>query len=152
MNSMRLFKCILLVLLFLSLSAVAAGGVVADKVLIEKKARRLTLFSKGQEINVYKVALGRNPEGAKEREGDNKTPEGTYVIDSRNTKSGYHLSLHISYPNKNDKRRAKELGVSPGGNIDSATCIWYATTTLVNPSKQDEPSVYKTPWPGEPSR
>ena len=35
----------------------------------------------------------------------------------RNRKSGYHLSLHISYPNDNDKKRAKELGVSPGGDI-----------------------------------
>jgi len=43
------------------------------------------------------VALGRNPEGAKEKEGDNKTPEGMYTIDTRNTKSSYHLALHISY-------------------------------------------------------
>ncbi len=103
--------------LFFSLSAAAAESVVADKVLIEKKARRLTLFSKGQEIKAYKVALDRNPEGVKEKEDDNKTPEGAYVVDSRNKTSGYHLSLHISYPNENDKRRAKELGVSPGGNI-----------------------------------
>jgi len=61
--------------------------------------------------------LGGNPNGPKERQGDNKTPEGTYVIDSRNKDSQYHLSLHISYPNERDKKRAKELGVSPGGNI-----------------------------------
>jgi tetratricopeptide (TPR) repeat protein len=89
----------------------------ADKVLIEKKERRLTLLSKGEVIKTYRIALGGNPVGPKERQGDNKTPEGTYIIDSRNGNSGYHLSLHISYPNQNDKRRAKELGVSPGGNI-----------------------------------
>jgi L,D-peptidoglycan transpeptidase YkuD (ErfK/YbiS/YcfS/YnhG family) len=89
----------------------------ADKVLIEKKERRLTLLSKGEVIRVYKIALGGNPVGPKERQGDNKTPEGIYIIDSRNRKSGYHLSLHISYPNEKDKRRAKELGVSPGGHI-----------------------------------
>ena len=61
--------------------------------------------------------MGRNSESAKTREGDSKTPEGIYKIDSRNEKSAYHLALHISYPNEKDKKRAKELGVSPGGNI-----------------------------------
>jgi tetratricopeptide (TPR) repeat protein len=89
----------------------------ADRVLIEKKDRRLTLLSKGRALKTYQIALGGNPIGPKERQGDNKTPEGTYVIDSRNRNSRYHLSLHISYPNEKDKRRARELGVSPGGDI-----------------------------------
>ncbi len=89
----------------------------ADKVLIEKIERRLTLLSKDEVIKTYKIALGGNPVGPKERQGDNKTPEGTYIIDSRNRGSGFHLSLHISYPNEKDKMRAKELGVSPGGDI-----------------------------------
>ena len=89
----------------------------ADKVLIEKKERQLTLLSKGEVINSYKIALGGDPVGPKKRQGDNKTPEGTYIIDSRNGDGGYHLSLHISYPNEKDKMRAKELGVSPGGDI-----------------------------------
>ena len=95
----------------------ALGTEPADKVLIEKIERRLTLLSKGEVIKTYKIALGGNPVGPKERQGDNKTPEGTYIIDSRNRDSGYHLSLHISYPNEKDKMRAKELGVSPGGDI-----------------------------------
>jgi lipoprotein-anchoring transpeptidase ErfK/SrfK len=89
----------------------------ADKILIEKKARRLTVMSKGEVLKTYTIALGGNPEGPKERQGDNRTPEGTYVIDSRNNDSRYHLSLHISYPNERDKKRARELGVAPGGNI-----------------------------------
>jgi tetratricopeptide (TPR) repeat protein len=89
----------------------------ADKILVEKKVRRLTLFSKGEVLKTYKIALGGNPDGPKERKGDNKTPEGTYTIDSRNKDSRYHRSLRISYPNEKDKKRAKELGVSPGGDI-----------------------------------
>jgi tetratricopeptide (TPR) repeat protein len=89
----------------------------ADKILIEKKERKLTLLSKGRVLKTYKIALGGNTNGPKERQGDNKTPEGNYVIDSRNENSRYHRSLHISYPNEKDKRRAKELGVSPGGDI-----------------------------------
>jgi murein L,D-transpeptidase YafK len=95
----------------------AIRKVPADRILIEKKERRLTLISKGKILKTYKIALGGNPEGPKERQGDNKTPEGTYFIDSRNKDSRYHLSLHISYPNEKDKKRAKELGVSPGGDI-----------------------------------
>jgi len=89
----------------------------ADRILIEKKDRRLTLTSKGKLLKIYKIALGGNPNGPKERQGDNKTPEGTYVVDSKNNNSRYHLSLHISYPNEKDKKRAKQLGVSPGGDI-----------------------------------
>ena len=95
--------------------AIRNGSV--DRIVIEKNARRLMLISKGEVIKTYKIALGGNPIGAKDREGDNKTPEGTYCIDSRSKDSHYHLSLHISYPNEGDKMRAKELGVSPGGNI-----------------------------------
>ncbi len=89
----------------------------ADKVLIEKKRRRLTLISKGEAIKAYRIALGGNPVGPKERNGDNKTPEGNYTIESRNRHSDYHLSLRISYPNESDKKRAEGLGVSPGGDI-----------------------------------
>lgn len=89
----------------------------ADKILIEKKDRRLTLLSKGKVLKSYKIALGGNPNGPKEKQGDKKTPEGTYIIDSRNKNSRYYLSMHISYPNEKDKQRAKELGVSPGGDI-----------------------------------
>ncbi len=77
----------------------------------------MTLFSKGKVLKTYKIALGGNPIGPKERAGDNKTPEGFYVIDSRNRESSYHLSLHISYPNEKDRKRATQLGVNPGGDI-----------------------------------
>jgi outer membrane protein assembly factor BamD (BamD/ComL family) len=89
----------------------------ADRILIEKNARRLMLISQGEVLKSYKIALGGNPIGPKERQGDNKTPEGTYVIDGRNMDSRFHLSLHISYPNERDKNRARNLGVSPGGDI-----------------------------------
>jgi tetratricopeptide (TPR) repeat protein len=97
-------------------SAALQKGAV-DRILIEKSARRLLLISQGEVLKSYKIALGGNPIGPKERQGDNKTPEGAYVIDARNKDSRYHLSLHVSYPNEKDKKRARELGVSPGGDI-----------------------------------
>jgi murein L,D-transpeptidase YafK len=111
-------KTTLIFLLIMGISSsLAVQAVLADKIVIEKKARRLTLFSRGEVIRTYKVVLGGNPNGPKEKEGDNKTPEGSYVIDSRNEKSRYHLALHISYPNAKDSQRAHQLGVSPGGDI-----------------------------------
>ena len=89
----------------------------ADRILIEKKARRLTLLAKGEVLKTYRIALGGNPVGPKERQGDHKTPEGTYFIDAKNEGSRFHLSLHISYPNASDMKRARELDVSPGGDI-----------------------------------
>ncbi|MHC4458772.1 MAG: L,D-transpeptidase family protein [Planctomycetota bacterium] len=92
-------------------------GVKADKVIVEKHARQMILLSKGRVVKKYKISLGRNPKGPKVRAGDRKTPEGAYVIDSRNPRSRYHLSLRISYPNLSDTKRAKQLGVSSGGDI-----------------------------------
>jgi tetratricopeptide (TPR) repeat protein len=89
----------------------------ADKLVIEKKARRLMLISKGEVLKTYKIALGGNPVGPKEMQGDGKTPEGTYYIDARNRDSRYHWALHISYPNERDRKRARRSGVAPGGNI-----------------------------------
>lgn len=96
-------------------SALQKGS--ADRIVIEKKARRLQLLANGEVLKTYRIALGGNPIGPKEREGDKKTPEGTYIIDARNKRSRYHRSLHISYPNEKDRKKAEELGVSPGGDI-----------------------------------
>ena len=63
------------------------------------------------------MALGSGGLGAKEREGDERTPEGNYVIDSKNEHSQFHLALHVSYPNAADRAHAAKLRVSPGGAI-----------------------------------
>jgi murein L,D-transpeptidase YafK len=92
-------------------------GVEADFVRIDKSARRLTLFRQGRPLKSYTVALGRIPQGQKQRQGDNRTPEGRYHIDGRNNRSKFYKALHISYPNGADKARARQHGWSPGGAI-----------------------------------
>ncbi len=89
----------------------------AEFILVEKKERRLTLFHEGAPLRSYRVALGQNPAGHKLQEGDERTPEGTYFIDYKNADSDFHRSLKISYPNRRDKTRAQQAGVSPGGLI-----------------------------------
>jgi hypothetical protein len=92
-------------------------GLLFDRLLLEKKARRLTAYCEGKPVRVYLVSLGFAPEGHKEVEGDGKTPEGEYYIDSKNPKSAYYKNLGISYPNAADRERAAKLGKSPGGDI-----------------------------------
>jgi murein L,D-transpeptidase YafK len=89
----------------------------ADRIIVHKSARTMELMHTGQVIKTYKIALGSEPVGPKTRQGDHRTPEGIYVIDSRNTNSKFHRSLHISYPNAVDREHAHKLGASPGGDI-----------------------------------
>lgn len=110
------------------------------KVEVYKGERRLDLLTKknGQleVVKSYSMNLGRQPIGHKTQEGDNKTPEGLYTLDWKNPKSAYHLSIHISYPNKQDRAQAQARGVSPGGDImihgmPNDTMRW---TWLVSPA------------------
>lgn len=88
-----------------------------DRVVVNKLKRRMAVFSQGETVRVYRIALGKVPRGAKRRQGDQKTPEGEYIIDYRNAGSVCHRSLHISYPNEEDTKQAIMNGYSPGGDI-----------------------------------
>jgi murein L,D-transpeptidase YafK len=88
-----------------------------DRIIVNKARREMLLLYGESVLRTYRVALGGNPVGPKQQEGDGKTPEGRYTIDRRNPKSSYHLSLHISYPDDADRARACECGVDPGCDI-----------------------------------
>lgn len=89
----------------------------ADLVVVNKGMHSLTLFHHGQILRTYTVSLGKES-GQKVQEGDHKTPEGKYKIVAKNPNSAFHFSLLLSYPNEADKKRAKELGVEPGRDIE----------------------------------
>jgi murein L,D-transpeptidase YafK len=107
----------MILLLLIGMLAVEGRAAKADQVIVTKSARTLTLLSQGKVLRTYKVALGGTPVGAKEQEGDHRTPEGHYILDRRNPKSRFYKSIHVSYPNDQDKKRAPESGVTPGGDI-----------------------------------
>jgi murein L,D-transpeptidase YafK len=88
-----------------------------DRVVVYKHERRLVLLSHGKEMRSYRVALGGEPIGPKTRQGDHRTPEGSYVLDSRNANSHFYKAFHVSYPNSTDIAAARKLGISPGGDI-----------------------------------
>jgi murein L,D-transpeptidase YafK len=89
----------------------------AERVLVVKSERRLYLLREGRSYKSYPVHLGLNPTGQKEREGDFRTPEGEYLLDERNARSEFFLSIHISYPSSEDAALAHRRGWSPGGSI-----------------------------------
>jgi murein L,D-transpeptidase YafK len=88
-----------------------------DRVLVLKRVRTMQLLRHGKVLHSYKVALGGDPIGPKTMQGDHKTPEGIYVLDSRNAHSRFYKSIHISYPNAHDRASARQKDVAPGGDI-----------------------------------
>jgi murein L,D-transpeptidase YafK len=93
------------------------GVLRADRIIVNKGRREMLLLHGESVLRVYRVALGRDPLGHKQQEGDGRTPEGSYTIDRRNPRSRYYLSLRISYPNAADRAQAAGRGVDPGGDI-----------------------------------
>ncbi len=89
----------------------------ADRVVLEKSKRLLSIYSHNKVAVTYKVALGRNPVGAKTCSGDYRTPEGHYTITGKNPESRFHRSLRLSYPNPTDVARARKQHCDPGGNV-----------------------------------
>jgi murein L,D-transpeptidase YafK len=114
---MRERRIHLLIFMIAALRCVAATTAQADKIVIVKSVRTMTLLSSSKVLKTYKVALGSVPVGPKRVEGDHKTPEGDYRIDAKNSHSQFHLSLHISYPSAADQQRARSQGLRPGGAV-----------------------------------
>lgn len=104
-------------LLCLSGGPVQAHVALIDAVLVKKSERQLLLLSKGEPVKSYRISLGDNPVGHKLYEGDQRTPEGNYILDWRNPGSRFYKSIHISYPSKRDRELAEAWGLSPGGSI-----------------------------------
>jgi len=103
------------------------GEVRVDRVEVYKSRHVMEVWSGESLLKTYKVAIGRGPKGPKRYEGDNRTPEGEYRIDSRHRSRTFHLFLHVSYPNKRDRRafrKGKKDGTIPANvRIGSAIGI-----------------------------
>lgn len=93
------------------------AGTRIDSLRVYKSERRMDAFAGGAVVQTYTIALGQQPVGDKQYQGDMRTPEGRYTINDKNPNSGYHKNLGISYPNDADRQEARALGKSPGGDI-----------------------------------
>ena len=115
--SNTIMKIFTVLILLLSNLAFAVELPKAELVLVKKSERKMYLIKNDKPFREYKVAFGANPEGHKQQEGDERTPEGQYILDYKKSDSAFYKAIHISYPNEQDKKRAKEKGVNPGGLI-----------------------------------
>lgn len=88
-----------------------------DKIVVEKSQRKLFLLKEGEVVKAYPISLGANPIGTKKQEGDERTPEGNYVIDYKKSDSAFHLALHVSYPTPRQIDAAQREGYDAGGMI-----------------------------------
>jgi murein L,D-transpeptidase YafK len=103
--------------LFRTVPAMAEASQRADFILVEKFQRKLTLYKNQIAIQSYQVALGSQPVGSKQKEGDGRTPEGDYTIDFKHPKSRFHFALRLSYPSKAEQGLAASNGYSAGSDI-----------------------------------
>jgi len=112
-----LLKIIILILALFASTFSFADDTKVDMVLVDKSEKKMYLISEGRKIKEYDVVFGSNPIGHKQQEGDERTPEGKYILDYKQANSSFYKAIHISYPNKKDKARARKRGVDPGGLI-----------------------------------
>jgi murein L,D-transpeptidase YafK len=89
----------------------------ADHLVISKSHHTLTLLADGKPLHTYSVALGRAA-GPKHFQGDHRTPEGHYFVDAKNPHSAFHLALHLSYPNPEERTQAAAMHRAPGADIE----------------------------------
>jgi murein L,D-transpeptidase YafK len=108
-------KCLLIILFFIPV--ICFGQEKAGSVLVIKSESKLYILKNGIEVRSYNVAFGANPKEHKQQQGDERTPEGMYILDYKKENSEYYKAIHISYPNGEDKKRAKKRNVNPGGSI-----------------------------------
>jgi len=102
------------------------------RVVIHKRARKLQLFSGQTLLAEYPIALSARPEGAKQREGDRKVPEGHYFICEKHPSRRFYLFLGLSYPSLADAERGVRQGL-----IDSHQAQAYLFLGLSYPSLAD---------------
>jgi len=111
-----MYKVLLIGLLVCQL-AMADERLLADSVLVDKSEKKLYLLREGIKYREYSIALGPRPRGHKLHAGDERTPEGRYILDFKTEKSDFYKAIHISYPDEQDIKRASDIGASPGGSI-----------------------------------
>ncbi len=145
-----------------AVSGSGAGYLTADRVLVVKSDRRLYLLRDNRVVKSYHIQLGRSPVGHKVFEGDGRTPEGLYVLGTRNQGSSYYRSIRISYPNDRDVAEAMQYGQRAGGLVmihgqpnyahtgytEARTWDWTEGCIALSNAEMDE--IWEATTPGTP--
>lgn len=112
-----MWKTLILIISFFESISCYGDEPKIDAVLVKKSEKKMYLLAEGKLIKEFNVVFGANPEHHKQKEGDERTPEGKYILDYKKENSSFYKAIHISYPNEDDKTHAEHLGVNPGGSI-----------------------------------
>ena len=163
MNSVGSYnKYVLIALLFILQTTNVMGAQKADAVLVIKSEKRLYLLNNGTSFASFSVTFGANPTGHNQAQGDERAPERDYLLDYKNPNSKFYKSIHISYPNAEDRANARRLGVDPGGDImihglgkgwewaASLASFFYWTNGCIALSNRDMDRVWEAVDPGTP--
>ena len=82
------------------------------RIYVSKMNKELTLIVDNKILGKWPCSMGEfSANGTKQRQGDRTTPTGDYYICVRNDKSAYHLSLGLSYPDKEAADRGFADGI-----------------------------------------
>jgi hypothetical protein len=104
-------------LLFLLLCVFLASGAGAAEqggrrvVVVDKASKVLTVYIEGQKAVRFPVSFGVDPVSDKVRAHDLATPEGLYFITHHKSRTRFHRTLGLSYPNLADAQRGLVSGL-----------------------------------------
>lgn len=115
-SAIQIFLVCCSILITSSVSYASADNKI-DLVRVDKSKRRMYLIRQDVVVHEFRIALGARPKGHKLWEGDQRTPEGLYLLDFVIEHSSFYRSIHIDYPNQNDIEWANYKGINPGGDI-----------------------------------
>ena len=125
---LRLVSLVLASLLAAPLTAAPATEP-ALSLIVLKAERRLEVRHGEQTVKTYRIGLGNTPTGTKQRQGDGRTPEGTFYVCVKNPKSRFHLSLGLSYPTPADAARGLREGLITQAEHDAVLAAHRNHTT-----------------------
>ena len=126
---LRHFLLPMLALGLISAATPAPAAEPPPSILVLKAERRLELRHGDRIVKTYRIGLGNTPTGAKQRQGDGRTPEGTFYVCVKNPKSKYHLSLGLSYPTPADAARGLRDGLVTQAQHDAILAAHKNHTT-----------------------
>jgi len=92
------------------------AGCAEAEVQVSKADGTLSLLCDGLRVRRFPVTFGASPRGPKTAQGDERTPEGRYVIVDKSASVRFDRFLLLSYPNEDDRRRAARAHAPDPGN------------------------------------
>jgi hypothetical protein len=96
----------------------------APRLEVLKSKRLMRLYSGKTLVKEYPISLGFAPAGDKLRQGDGRTPEGSFYICTRLDRSRFHRFMGLSYPAVEDAERGRKDRLISSAEKASIIAAW----------------------------